>query len=124
MTVSKSIMFSLAGAAGTVGLIFSSPTALAANPVPELGFASHASNYLIGRAAARQKDFGIAAQYYTRAFDENTTDQVLLERAFILNVTTGEIGHAVDLAERVIKTRPDHQLARFVLGLKEARGNN
>ncbi len=124
MTVSKSIMFSLAGAAGTVGLTIFSLTALAANPVPQLGFASHASNYLIGRAAARQKDFGIAAQYYTRAFDENTTDQVLLERAFILNVTTGEIGHAVDLAEKIIKARPDHQLARFVLGLNEARANN
>ncbi len=124
MTFSKPFMFSLAVATGTFGLSFSSLGVHAANPTPEIGFASHASNYLIGRAAARQNDFGIAAQFYTRAYDENTTDAVLLERAFVLNVTTGEIGHAVELADKIIKTRPDHQLARFVLGLNEARGNN
>jgi len=123
MTVSKSLVLRLA-MAGAFGLPLASPAALASNPTTVADFASPASNYLIGRAAARQKDFGIAAKYYTQAYSDNTSDQILLERAFILNVTTGEIGHAVELAEEIIKTRPDHQLARFVLGLNAARDNN
>ncbi len=123
MTVSKSFMLPLA-AAGIFGLSLSSSAAQASYPATDIGSASHASNYLIGRAAARQNDFSTAAQYYARAYAENPSDQILLERAFVLNVTTGEIGHAVELAEKIIKTRPDHQLARFVLGLNAARDND
>ncbi len=108
----------------TTGTFLSSQTAIATNGGKDIGFSSHASNYLIGRAAARQKDFDVAAQYYSRAYGENTTDQVLLERAFVLNVTTGELPRAIELAEQIVINRPDHQLARFVLGLNKVIANN
>ena len=133
MKRSPALMFNLVLASGVLAILATSPNASAATAraaadantaVSDIGFSSHAGNYLIGRAAVRQKDFDVAAQYYSRAHDENTADPVLLERAFVLNVTTGEMARAVELAEQIIIGRSDHQLARFVLGLHEAKNNN
>ena len=112
------------GALGMLSVLVTSSTATASNDGGDIGFSSHAGNYLIGRAAGRAKDYDVAAQFYSRAYDENPGDQILLERAFILNVTTGEMIRAGELAEQIIVTRPDHQLARFVMGLHEAKNNN
>lgn len=121
MNKSATLLFAL-----TVGLGHLLPTTSvqAATPPAEIGFTSHSGNYLIARTAGRRNDFDVAALYYTRAYDENTSDQVLLERAFVLNVTTGNINRAVELAEQIVLKRQNHQLARFVLGLSEAKNNN
>lgn len=107
--------------AGLAGLI---TTAHAAANTAELGLSSHAGNYLIGRAASRQRDYDTAATYYTRAYEENVSDPVLLERAFVLSVTSGQLDRAADLASQIITFRKDHQLARFVLGMYSAKQKN
>ncbi|HFC04420.1 MAG TPA: tetratricopeptide repeat protein [Rhizobiales bacterium] len=124
MKKTKASSLKLAVAASMIVLpssFIATQTAQAAINLPDVGFASHASNYLIAREAAREKDYATAALFYSRAYEENSSDQVLLERAFVLNVTTGEIARAVELAEQIIIARPDHQLARFVLGLNAAK---
>lgn len=103
------------------GLVGFATTAAAATGASDLGYSSHSGNYLIGRAASRQRDYDTAASYYLRAYEENSGDPVILERAFVLNVTSGRLEKAADLASQIITLRKDHQLARFVLGLYAAR---
>jgi len=124
MQKSKALIVSLSFVMGAMASTFASSSGYGATEKLEIGFSSHSGNYLIGRAAGRQKDFDTAAQFYSRAYDENNHDQVLLERAFVLNVTIGEIPRAVELAQQIVLTRKGHQLGRFVLGLNEAIANN
>jgi tetratricopeptide (TPR) repeat protein len=113
-----------ASTAFATGLYLLAAPAGAAIDVGDIGFSSHAGNYLIARSAGRNNDFSVAATFYKRAHEENPADQVLLERAFVLSVTNGEVEQSTELAEQIITTRPDHQLSRFVLGLREAREKN
>ena len=88
------------------------------------GETSHAGNYLVARAARRARDFDIAASYYLRAHEENPANLLLAQRAFVLAVTTGNFADAAEQAEQIVAARPDHQLARYVLGLEQVRAGN
>ena len=89
-----------------------------------LGYTSNSSNYLIGRAAARMNDYKVGATYYGRAYEDNPQDQILLERAFVLDVTAGNFDRSLEMAKTIIVKHPSHQLARFLLGLDQTKKKN
>ncbi len=100
--------------------VLNTPLSASTNEL-DLGYTSHASNYLIGRSAARLNDYKIGAQFYGRAYEDNPSDQILLERAFVLYVTSGNFERSLEMAKIIVVKHPSHQLARFVLGLNETK---
>jgi tetratricopeptide (TPR) repeat protein len=83
--------------------------------------ASSSGSYLAGRFASRQRDSGIAARYIARALESDPNNPLLIERAFTLEVSSGNIASAEKFAERVLKFNDQHRLSQLVLGLKAMR---
>ncbi len=83
--------------------------------------ASPSGSYLAGRFASRQRDTGIAARYIARALESDPNNPLLIERAFTLEVSSGNIASAEKFAERVLKFNDQHRLSLLVLGLKAMR---
>jgi len=83
--------------------------------------ASPSGSYLAGRFASRQRDTGIAARYIARALETDPDNPLLIERAFTLEVSSGNIESAERFAERVLKFNDQHRLSLLVLGLKAMR---
>jgi tetratricopeptide (TPR) repeat protein len=83
--------------------------------------ASPSGSYLAGRFASRQRDTGIAARYIARALENDPNNPLLIERAFTLEVSSGNIESAEKFAERVLKFNDQHRLSLLVLGLKSMR---
>ncbi len=83
--------------------------------------ASPSGSYLAGRFASRQRDTGIAARYIARALENDPNNPLLIERAFTLEVSSGNIASAEKFAERVLKFNDQHRLSLLVLGLKSMR---
>jgi tetratricopeptide (TPR) repeat protein len=83
--------------------------------------ASPSGSYLAGRFASRQRDTGIAARYIARALENDPDNPLLIERAFTLEVSSGNIESAEKFAERVLKFNDQHRLSLLVLGLKSMR---
>jgi tetratricopeptide (TPR) repeat protein len=83
--------------------------------------ASPSGSYLAGRFASRQRDTGIAARYIARALENDPNNPLLIERAFTLEVSSGNIESAEKFAERVLKFNDQHRLSLVVLGLKSMR---
>lgn len=84
--------------------------------------ASPSGSYLAGRFASRQRDTGIAARYIARALESDPNNPLLIERAFTLEVSSGNIASAEKFAERVLQFNDQHRLSLLVLGLKAMRG--
>ncbi len=91
------------GLTGTAGLFGSSDTL--------------SGNYLAARQAGRSQDTVAAAQYYARALTKRPHDRDILERAFLLDLSSGRIDSAVSLARRIVGVRPDDRLARLTLAV-------
>ncbi len=83
--------------------------------------ASPSGSYLAGRFASRQRDTGIAARYIARALEADPDNPLLIERAFTLEVSSGNIESAERFAARVLKFNDQHRLSLLVLGLKAMR---
>ncbi len=78
-------------------------------------------NYLAARHATYEKDTRAAAEFYRNAVEEDPDNNIILERAFLLELSSGNLTGAVDLAERLIKVDPAHRLSRYVLGVIDLR---
>lgn len=76
-------------------------------------------NYLAAHEATRLKDAHAAANYYARALKRDPENQRLVERAFLFEISGGNKVRARDLAERLVKKRPDNRLARLTLAVRE-----
>lgn len=83
--------------------------------------ASPSGSYLAGRFASRQRDTDVAARYIARALESDPDNPLLIERAFTLEVSSGNIAAAEKFAERVLKFNDQHRLSLLVLGLKAMR---
>lgn len=73
-------------------------------------------NYLAARHATNLRDRDAAAEFYDRVLREDPANTVILDRAFLLQLTSGNIPRAAVLAERIIKQDPGDRTARLVLG--------
>ncbi len=83
--------------------------------------ASPSGSYLAGRYASRQRDTGIAARYIARALETDPNNPLLIERAFTLEVSSGNVPAAERFAARVLEFNSQHRLSSLVLGLKAMR---
>lgn len=80
--------------------------------------------YLAARHAASMHETEKAADLYASSLRRNPDDPVVLERGFMLYASTGDLNRAAPLARELIKSKPDHRLARLVLGLVDIKRGN
>jgi len=78
-------------------------------------------NYLAARHATYEKDTRAAAEFYRNAAEEDPDNNIILERAFLLELSSGNLLGSVDLAERLVKVDPSHRLSRYALGVMDLR---
>lgn len=75
-------------------------------------------SYLAGRMARSQRENNKAAGYYEKALEKDPENDVILERAFLLEAIAGDWDAAMRLAKDVVANESSHQIARFLLGIK------
>lgn len=80
-------------------------------------------NYLAGRYAGSQRELDVAAKFLDRALDKDPGNPVLIERTFLLAVTSGEIERAISLAQEIIVVEPKDRNARLLLSLDHLKRN-
>jgi tetratricopeptide (TPR) repeat protein len=76
-------------------------------------------SYLAGRVARSQRDNSKAAKFYENALSKDPGNELVLERTFLLEAIAGHWERALRLAEDVSSNESSHQIARFLLGIKE-----
>ena len=110
-------------AAALLVLLTAPQQASAQSALEETIFAvsSLSGSYLAGRQAAKERDMDKAADYYSRALSDDPSNKVLIERGFVMDLSSGNIERAQELARQVIKFNKRHRLSHIALGLREAR---
>ncbi len=81
-------------------------------------------SYLAGRLARSQRENSKAAKFYENALAKDPENELILERAFLLEAIGGNWDRAVRLAEDVATKETSHQIARFLLGIKAFKLGN
>lgn len=81
-------------------------------------------NYLAARAAGLDRDNQAAAEYYERALASDPDNVIILERAFLLDLSTGRMTKAIDLAKSLADRRPQTKMARLMLGVAAYKDGN
>lgn len=74
--------------------------------------------YLAGRFAKSQHDIASAASFYGSALAHDPDNEVLVEQAFLMELSGGNYGRASLLAHRLVEMQPQHRLARMFLGIE------
>lgn len=97
------------------------PAAAAAQTDLEFELNSSSGNYLVGVYASKLRDTDVAAKYLGRALSDDPDNRNLVERAFILSLSSGLIERSEALAERVVRYNKRHRMSHIVLGLREGR---
>lgn len=82
---------------------------------------SLSGNYLAGRYAGKLRDMDHAAHFFSRALDRDPDNPVLIEQAFIHELSAGNLARAEELAESVMAISPEHRMSRIVLGIRATR---
>ena len=108
----------LASAAGFMMLVAAVP-ARAEFSFDEVS--SLSGNYLAGRTAGKERDNEIAADYLSKALIEDPDNPLLIERLFLLEVSSGNLPDSEELATKVLSFNSQHRMARIVLGLRDFR---
>ncbi|MBF0562247.1 MAG: tetratricopeptide repeat protein [Alphaproteobacteria bacterium] len=88
------------------------------------GKESVAGAYLAGRHAQTERDFGAAADFYTRALEDDPNNVDLLRRAYALLAAEGDIDKAVAMVNRLMALKEDSPMAPLVVSIKDIRANN
>jgi tetratricopeptide (TPR) repeat protein len=76
-------------------------------------------NYLSGLHAERIGDVGQAAQFLLQALKEQPDSLELLQRTFLLTLSEGRMGEALDLARRLNEKAPDAPLPALTLAVAD-----
>lgn len=74
--------------------------------------------YLSGRFAKSQHDIRSAAAFYGSALAHDPDNEVLVEQAFLMELSAGDHDKTAQLANKLIELQPQHRLARMFLGLE------
>ncbi len=80
--------------------------------------------YLAARHAVSNRDNKAAAAYYRQVLQSDPENQLVLERAFLLGVTSGNLYDAKPLAEKIVAVRPSNRIARMALAIEDIRRGN
>jgi tetratricopeptide (TPR) repeat protein len=84
--------------------------------VPAAGSASGLSGaYLAAMHADFRSDYAVAADYYDRSMAADPDNLALVQNAVVMRSALGEVDAAAALAERLVKSGPENQLAALVL---------
>src|SRR5262245_52643039 len=108
------------GLIAVVAILTSTP-AFAGLEIPTPDETSLSGSYLAGRYAGKLRDMDIAAQYFALALRDDPNNPVLIEKAFLLELSAGNVPKAEDLAVQVVSFNDQHRMARIVLGLRDFR---
>jgi tetratricopeptide (TPR) repeat protein len=115
-------MFGMAlrlSSAGAALLVLMAGAARSEFSLQDLG--SLSGSYLAARSADKAKDLGEAADYLTKALVLDPENAGLIERLFLLEVSSGDMDTAEDLARKVLTFNSQQRMARLTLGLKDLR---
>jgi len=119
MTLNRTSLLALVIAGALVALP-GGPALADAQPL-DFRAKSLSGNYLAGRHAGTLREMENAAHFFAEALDDDPGNPVLVERAFILDLSAGNLDRAEKAAAQVIQFSPQHRMSRIVLGLKEVR---
>jgi tetratricopeptide (TPR) repeat protein len=78
-------------------------------------------SYLAGRVARNLRDQDAAAEYFDQALELDPGSDVLLEQAFVLEMSRGNWLKSEELADEVIKRGDNNRFARMVKGLQAVK---
>ncbi|QPC42102.1 tetratricopeptide repeat protein [Kaustia mangrovi] len=106
------------GIVAGLGIAVSAFAASASQPGAD-ALSSLSGNYLAGRHAIQERDMSAAARYFSDALAQDPGNAALLERAFVAEMSAGNITRSERLAERLIGINERHRMAHIVLGLKD-----
>ncbi|MGI9412912.1 MAG: tetratricopeptide repeat protein [Hyphomicrobiales bacterium] len=112
--IALSAVAALAFALGATSL-----TSVPALSAYESGQFSQSGNYLAGRFAGKHRDNAMAAEFYGQALRTDPNNAVILERTFLLELSSGNTDRAERLARRVIAQDSRNRTARIVLGIRD-----
>ncbi len=115
--MNRQSLFALATATALLSVPFQMPAIASISVMP----ASLSGTYLAGRSAGRLKDLEAAKTYVANALRLDPDNITLVERLFQLDISSGDIPAAEELADRVVTFNSEHRLARTVLGLRDLR---
>jgi tetratricopeptide (TPR) repeat protein len=102
----------------------SSPLALSAQAptTQELSRISPAGSYLAARHAGQQRDARTAAAYYRATLRFDPKNNELLDRTFLSLLVAGEVGDAVQYADRILQVDKNDRIAHLVTGVRAIKG--
>lgn len=80
---------------------------------------SLSGNYLAGRFAGSVRDADSAADFYARALIADPGNVDIVERAFLLEVSAGNMERAVQLADKVLELGRNNRMALYISGLND-----
>lgn len=80
--------------------------------------------YLAGRFAKSQHDMAKAATFYGSALAHDPENDVLVEQAFLMELSSGRYDRAKPLAEKLVTLQAQHRLGRLYLGLDAFKAGN
>ena len=78
-------------------------------------------DYLAGNFAHKRHDNEAAAEFFREAMRRDPENVSILERAFVLELTTANMKTAAELAAQLIKVDTEHHLAHLTLGVAALR---
>ncbi|MCB1529109.1 MAG: tetratricopeptide repeat protein [Hyphomicrobiaceae bacterium] len=75
-------------------------------------------SYLAGRFAKSEHEIEQSADFYNSALIHDPNNAVLVEQAFLMELSAGNFSQASVLAGKLVKLQPQHRLAQLFLGLE------
>lgn len=102
------------GGSARTGLVEDTRVSAPSAPSMAIG-GSAAGNYLAGRQAAKERDFGAASDLLGRALEGTPSDEELLQRTFLAKLSEGRIAESTVLARRIVGKDTVAPLASLVL---------
>ena len=79
---------------------------------------SQAGNYLAALVAGADRDTPAAAAYFREALRADPRNPELIERAFAAALANGNMGDAIQLADRLLTRDPNNSLAHLTLAVR------
>jgi len=77
--------------------------------------ASPAGNYLAGRQAQKNRDFGNASRFLGKALEKTPDNTLLLSNTFLARLADGDITEAVPMAREIVKRQNSAPIAKLIL---------
>jgi Flp pilus assembly protein TadD len=103
------------------GHVAEGPLAVEIPSVERRVLGSLAGAYLAARHASLNKDLSSAAGFYARALEKDPENPELLDRSVVLNVASGNVGRAAELARELLAIQPRDQVALVTLSVAQLR---